>query len=80
MTTLGYGDITFQSDLGRAFSMLVLGSGVLFLLVVLPFTFIQFFYAPWLEAQSRRRARRASCRGHPSGHVILTHYDRWPSR
>jgi voltage-gated potassium channel len=24
MTTLGYGDITFQSDLGRAFSMLVL--------------------------------------------------------
>ncbi|HLL45575.1 MAG TPA: potassium channel family protein, partial [Longimicrobiaceae bacterium] len=46
MSTLGFGDITFQSDAGRAFSMLVLVSGVVFLLVVLPFTFIQFFYAP----------------------------------
>ncbi len=74
MSTLGFGDITFQSDLGRAFSMLVLLSGVIFLLVVLPFTFIQFFYAPWLEAQSRRRAPREAPEG-MRGHVILTHYD-----
>jgi voltage-gated potassium channel len=58
MSTLGFGDITFETDLGRLFSMFVLISGVLFLLVVLPFTFIQFFYAPWLESQSRMRAPR----------------------
>jgi voltage-gated potassium channel len=74
MSTLGFGDITFQSDLGRAFSMLVLSSGVLFLLVVLPFTFIQFFYAPWMEAQSRMRAPR-ELPDDVSGHVVMTNYD-----
>lgn len=74
MSTLGFGDITFRSDLGRLFSMLVLLSGVVFLLIVLPFTFIQFFYAPWLEAQSRRRAAREVPEG-TRGHVIVTHYD-----
>lgn len=74
MSTLGFGDITFQSDAGRAFSMLVLVSGVLFLLVVLPFSFIQFFYAPWLEAQSRLRAPRHVPPG-TRGHVIITEYD-----
>ena len=43
MSTLGFGDITFASDLGRLFSMVVLLSGIVFLLVLLPFTFIQFF-------------------------------------
>jgi voltage-gated potassium channel len=56
MSTLGFGDITFNGDLGRIFSILVLLSGVLFLLILLPFTFIQFFYAPWMEAQSAARA------------------------
>lgn len=56
MSTLGFGDITFHSDLGRFFSIIVLLSGVLFLLVLLPFTFIQFFYAPWIEAQNKARA------------------------
>jgi voltage-gated potassium channel len=74
MTTLGYGDIVFHSDLGRAFSSVVLLSGVLFLLVVLPFTFIQFFYAPWLEAQSHARAPRQLPEG-THGHVILSHFD-----
>ena len=46
MSTLGFGDITFESDPGRLFSIVVLVSGVLFLLVVLPFAFIQLFYAP----------------------------------
>lgn len=73
MTTLGFGDITFQGDLGRMFSLLVLMSGVIFLLVVLPFAFIQLFYAPWLEAQSRMRAPREVPED-LSGHVILTHY------
>jgi len=74
MATLGYGDIVFHSDLGRSFSTLVLLSGVIFLLVVLPFTFIQFFYAPWLEAQSAARAPRELPKG-THGHVIVTHYD-----
>ena len=34
MSTLGFGDITFHSDLGRAFSLLVLISGVIFLLIL----------------------------------------------
>lgn len=74
MSTLGFGDITFQSDLGRIFSLVVLVSGVLFLLIVLPFTFIQFFYAPWLEAQTRRRVPR-QVDDEVQGHVLLTSYD-----
>jgi len=74
MSTLGFGDITFVSDLGKVFSMVVLMSGIVFLLVMLPFTFIQFFYAPWLEAQSRARAPR-ELPENTSGHVILTNFD-----
>lgn len=73
MSTLGFGDITFHSDLGRFFSILVLLSGVLFLLIVLPFTFIQFFYAPWLEAQAAARAPR-ELPEKTTGHVIMTNY------
>ena len=74
MSTLGFGDVTFGSDVGRLFSLAVLVSGVVLLLVVLPFTFIRFFYAPWLEAQVRLRAPR----GVPSsvrGHVIISRHD-----
>jgi Trk K+ transport system NAD-binding subunit len=74
MSTLGFGDITFTSDLGKAFSLVVLLSGILFLLVMLPFTFIQFFYAPWLEAQSRAKAPRELSPG-TTGHIILTSFD-----
>lgn len=74
MSTLGFGDITFESDLGRAFSVLVLLSGMIFLLVLMPFTFIQFFYAPWMEAQSAARAPR-QLPPDTAGHVILTSFD-----
>ncbi len=74
MSTLGFGDITFHTDLGRLFSMLVLMSGVMFLLIVLPFTFIQFFYAPWLEAQTRRRVPR-EVPANMAGHVLLAAYE-----
>jgi voltage-gated potassium channel len=74
MTTLGYGDIVFQSDLGRMFAAVVLLSGVLFLLVLLPFAFIQFFYAPWIEARAQMRAPRYLPVG-MRGHVLLTAYD-----
>ena len=73
MTTLGFGDITFQSDLGRFFSVVVLTSGVAFMLVLLPFTFIEFFYAPWMRAQTAARAPRELPES-MRGHVILTNY------
>lgn len=74
MSTLGFGDIVFQSDLGRFFSIVVLISGTVFLLALLPFTFIQFFYAPWIEAQAKARTPR-SLPEDEQGHVILTQHD-----
>ncbi|MFT5444588.1 MAG: voltage-gated potassium channel [Myxococcota bacterium] len=74
MSTLGFGDITFHSDLGRAFTIIVLVSGIVMLLVVLPFTFIRFFYAPWLEAQIRLRAPR-KVKADTKDHVIICDYD-----
>ncbi len=74
MSTLGFGDITFTSDLGKLFSIFVLMSGIIFLLIILPFTFIQFFYAPWLEAQNKAKAPRELPRN-TSDHVILTNFD-----
>lgn len=58
MSTLGFGDITFTSDTGRLFSVVVLMSGSAFILVLLPFTFIQFVFVPWMEARERDRAPR----------------------
>ena len=74
MSTLGFGDITFASDLGKVFSIFVLMSGIVFLLTMLPFTFIQFFYLPWLDAQARARAPRELPQG-TKDHVILTSYN-----
>src|SRR5918998_884465 len=74
MTTLGFGDITFTSDIGRLFSIVVLLSGVVLLLVMLPFLFISLFYAPWLEARVRLRAPREVPED-TTGHLILTEYD-----
>lgn len=74
MSTLGFGDITFHSDLGRLFSIIVLLTGIVLLLVLLPFTFIEFFYAPWVKAQSEARApTRLPEKSH--GHVIITSLD-----
>ncbi len=73
MSTLGFGDITFHSDVGRMFSIVVLLSGTLFMLVLLPFTFIEFFYAPWMQAQVAALAPRELPR-EVSGHVVLLSY------
>ncbi|MBN1335580.1 MAG: NAD-binding protein [Deltaproteobacteria bacterium] len=74
MTTLGFGDITFHSDLGRIFTIVVLLTGLVMLLIVLPFTFIRYFYAPWLEAQIRTRAPQ-ELPPDQAGHVILCGHD-----
>jgi len=71
MSTLGFGDITFTSDLGRMFSVVVVVTGTVFMLIILPFTFIQFFYAPWLEARDAARAPR-QLPVSTAGHVLLT--------
>ena len=73
MSTLGFGDITFDTDVGRLFSIFVLLSGMLFMLILLPFTFIQFFYEPWIEAQTAARAPRVLPEA-TKDHVILTHH------
>jgi Trk K+ transport system NAD-binding subunit len=74
MSTLGFGDITFESDPGRIFSMIVLLSGIVFLLIMLPFTFIRFFYAPWLESQAQSRTPRELPED-IENHVIMTNYE-----
>jgi Trk K+ transport system NAD-binding subunit len=66
MSTLGFGDITFTSDVGRMFTLLVLLSGVVFLLVLLPLVFMQ--------GQSAARVLRALPKD-TRGHVIFTQYD-----
>lgn len=71
MSTLGYGDIAFESDLGRAFSVVVLLSGSVFILVLLPFTFIQFVFLPWMESTQRARAPRR-VDDDVAGHVLFT--------
>ncbi len=74
MSTLGFGDITFHTDLGLFFTLIVLLSGVLFLLILLPFTFVQFFYEPWLEAQQKAQTPRELPED-TTGHIIITNLD-----
>lgn len=74
MSTLGFGDITFTSDRGMIFSIIVLLTGTTFMLALFPFLFIQFFYTPWLAAQQTARSPRR-LPSYTTGHVIITHYD-----
>ncbi|MDN6534177.1 MAG: NAD-binding protein [Yaniella sp.] len=74
MSTLGYGDVTFQSELGRMFSMLVLLSGILLIVVLLPFSFVQFVVAPWMHQREADRAPR-SVPTNVQGHIILAGLD-----
>ena len=53
MSTLGFGDICFTSDIGKVFSIIVMLSGILLFMLVLPFTLIRFVYSPWIEAHDQ---------------------------
>lgn len=66
MTTVGFGDVVFTTFPGMLFSVLVIFSGIFFILVIIPFTLIQLF-------QSAARVPREAPKG-TAGHVILTHY------
>lgn len=70
MSTLGFGDITFTSDTGKLFTIVVLVSGILFFMVILPFAFIQYFYAPWVKAMEKGHIPRKAP-ADLSGHVII---------
>lgn len=67
MSTLGLGDITFESDLGRLFNVFVSLSGLTFILGLVPYTFVKLF-------QSTERIHR-DLRNTISDHIILTHFD-----
>jgi voltage-gated potassium channel len=71
MTTLGFGDIVFESDLGRMYSVLVLLTGALLILILLPFTFIQLVYLPWRAAVRAARTPRVLPED-VTGHLVLT--------
>ncbi len=74
MSTLGFGDITFNEDVGKAFTIVVLLSGVLFFMLVMPFTFIRCIYSPWLDAQSKAITPK-SLPKETKGHVIIVGED-----
>jgi voltage-gated potassium channel len=71
MSTLGYGDVVFTSNTGQLFSVVVLLSGSTLILVLLPFTFIQFVFMPWMDRRAARATpRRLDADAH--GHLVLT--------
>lgn len=74
MSTLGFGDITFASDIGRFFSIVVLLSGIFMLLIVLPFAFIRHFYVPLLESKKNNKVRRQVPEG-TKDHILICSYD-----
>ncbi|MCX7547797.1 NAD-binding protein [Xanthomarina sp. F1114] len=74
MSTLGFGDITFASDIGRFFSIVVLLSGIFMLLIFLPFAFIRHFYVPLLESRKKNRVPRSVPTG-TKNHILICAYD-----
>ena len=69
MSTLGFGDIAFESDIGRLFTVVVLTSGVVQLMILLPFVFIRF--SPWLERMMQIKPPN-SLPVSMANHVIIT--------
>ncbi len=74
MSTLGFGDITFASDLGRSFSIVVLLTGILMLMIVLPFAFIRHFYVPLLESKKNKKVPRQVPTG-TKDHILICSHD-----
>jgi voltage-gated potassium channel len=71
MTTLGFGDIVFETDVGRMYSLVVLLAGALLILILLPFTVIQLVYLPWRDAVREARTPR-SLPEDTRDHLVLT--------
>lgn len=71
---MGFGDITFHSDPGYIFAGIVTLSGVMFLLILLPFGMVSLFLAPWIEHKLRYRPTRELPEG-TQGHVVICGLD-----
>ncbi|MBE0597270.1 MAG: NAD-binding protein [Desulfuromonadales bacterium] len=74
MTTLGFGDITFHTDPGYLFASFVTLSGVVFLLILLPFGMVSLFLAPWIENRLRYRPTKGVAPA-TRGHVVICGLD-----
>ena len=74
MSTQGFGDITFESDLGKFFTMIVNITGLLVMMIVLPTMIIEFIYNPLINAQKEASAPRVLPET-MKGHVLITNYD-----
>lgn len=70
MSTLGFGDITFHNDIGYLFAGIVTISGVVFLLIILPFGIASLFLAPWIE-QRLRNTPTLELPAHTRGHIVV---------
>jgi voltage-gated potassium channel Kch len=70
MTTLGFGDITFTSDLGRIFSVIVLLTGTAFLLICCRLR-SSVRLRSWMNRRDASRAPR-SIPASTFGHLVLT--------
>lgn len=75
MSTLGFGDITFQSDTGKVFSIFVLLSGLVYLLILFPYIFFSLFYTPWTEFQNKHRLYFFEKVNNLNPHVIIVGID-----
>ncbi|MDR1686399.1 MAG: NAD-binding protein [Desulfovibrio sp.] len=74
MSTSAFGDITFRSDPGMIFTVIVLLSGVLLFMLLLPFIFIRYVYIPWADAHSKALTPRRLPEN-SSGHVVIVGSD-----
>ncbi len=74
MSTQGFGDIVFESDAGKIFTIIVNLTGIIFMLVLLPFVIIEFVYNPIMDAQKEAYAPR-SLPDSIQDHVLLTYFD-----
>ncbi|MBQ9395473.1 MAG: potassium channel protein [Proteobacteria bacterium] len=74
MSTQGFGDIVFENDAGKVFTIIVNLTGILFMLVMLPFVVIEFIYNPIMAAQKEAAAPR-TLPDNIKGHVLITNFD-----
>lgn len=74
MSTMGFGDVVFHSDPGKLFSMIVNITGLVVLIVLLPYVIIEFIYNPLAKAQKEASAPRVLPEA-MKDHVIIARHD-----
>jgi len=74
MTSVGFGDITFTSNEGKLFSVLVSLTGLVLFGILLPFSVIAVIFGPWLQSLMRYRPR-TRLPGNITGHIIICGWD-----